>query len=129
MAGSAVDRSLRFTHSGDPDAGRSFTRYRNVAFALLAALVFKPAAAQTSASGREEPAQVVITGTRVQNRSALETAVPIDVLSSDLFRNRGVPEISQALSEALPSYNYRPAWIVGPRLRIQFGRQRARVVS
>jgi iron complex outermembrane receptor protein len=36
----------------------------------------------------------------------LETAVPVDVLSSDLFRNRGVPEISQALSDALPSYNY-----------------------
>jgi hypothetical protein len=34
--------------------------------------------------------------------SALETAVPADVLSSDLFRNRGVPEISQALSAALP---------------------------
>ena len=78
-----------------------------VAFVLPAALVFKLADAQTVADATaDEAAQVVITGTRVQNRSALETAVPVDVLTSDLFRNRGVPEISQALSDALPSYNY-----------------------
>jgi iron complex outermembrane receptor protein len=78
-----------------------------VAFVLPAALVFELANAETAAdASAAEPAQVVITGTRVQNRSALETAVPVDVLSSDLFRNRGVPEISQALSDALPSYNY-----------------------
>jgi iron complex outermembrane recepter protein len=86
--------------------GDRFPAVVAVAFALPAVLVFKPSDAQTVASSADEPAQVVITGTRVQNRSALETAVPVDVLSSDLFRNRGVPEISQALSDALPSYNY-----------------------
>jgi iron complex outermembrane receptor protein len=86
--------------------GDRFPAVVAVAFSLSTALVFKPADAQSLASTADEPAQVVITGTRVQNRSALETAVPIDVLSSDLFRNRGVPEISQALSDALPSYNY-----------------------
>jgi iron complex outermembrane recepter protein len=86
--------------------GDRFPAVVAVAFALPAALVFKPADAQTDASSATEPAQVVITGTRVQNRSALETAVPIDVLSGDVFRNRGVPEISQALSDTLPSYNY-----------------------
>lgn len=77
-----------------------------VVFSLPAALVFQLADAQTVAGNTDEPAQVVITGTRVQNRSALETAVPIDVLPADLFRNRGVPEISQALADALPSYNF-----------------------
>jgi iron complex outermembrane receptor protein len=86
--------------------GDRFPAVVAVAFLLPAALVFKPADAQTAASSDAEPAQGVITGTRVQNRSALETAVPVDVLSSDLFRNRGVPEISQALSAALPSYKY-----------------------
>jgi iron complex outermembrane receptor protein len=86
--------------------GDRFPAVVAVVFSLSAAFVFKPADAQTVASTADEPAQVVITGTRVQNRSALDTAVPIDVLSSDVFRNRGVPEISQALSEALPSYNY-----------------------
>jgi iron complex outermembrane receptor protein len=73
---------------------------------LPATLVIQLAAAEGAAGDDAEPAQVVITGTRVQNRSALGTAVPIDVITSDVFRNRGVPEISQALSEALPSFNY-----------------------
>jgi iron complex outermembrane receptor protein len=87
--------------------GDRFPALVTVACVLPAVLVFKLADAQTvAAATADEAAQVVITGTRVQNRSALETAVPIDVLSSDLFRNRGVPEISQALSDALPSFNY-----------------------
>jgi len=66
----------------------------------------KDAYADTVADTTDSQAQVVITGTRVQNRSALETAVPVDVLTNDVFVNRGVPEISQALSDALPSYNF-----------------------
>src|SRR6266702_6497886 len=86
--------------------GDRFPAVVAIALSLPAALIFKPADAQTAASYTDEPAQVVITGTRVQNRSALETAVPVDVISSDVFRNLGVPEISQALSDALPSYDY-----------------------
>jgi iron complex outermembrane recepter protein len=77
-----------------------------VALALPAALVFKDVIAQTAADTTDDRAQVVITGTRVPNRSALDTAVPVDVLTSDVFQNRGVPEISQALSDSLPSYNF-----------------------
>jgi iron complex outermembrane receptor protein len=86
--------------------GDRFPAVVAVAFALPTAVVFEPAYAQTVASATDQVSQVVITGTRVRNRSALETAVPVDVLSSDLFRDRGVPEISQALSDTLPSYNY-----------------------
>jgi iron complex outermembrane receptor protein len=49
---------------------------------------------------------VIVTGTRVADRSALDTAVPVDVVSSDQLRNIGVSEVSQALSVALPSYNF-----------------------
>jgi iron complex outermembrane recepter protein len=77
-----------------------------VALALPATLIFEDTYAQTVADTTDDRAQVVITGTRVQNRSALETAVPVDVLTSDVFQNRGVPEISQALSDSLPSYNF-----------------------
>lgn len=77
-----------------------------VALALPAALVFRDVYAQTVADTTDDRNQVVITGTRVQNRSALETAVPVDVLTSEVFQNRGVPEISQALSDSLPSYNF-----------------------
>jgi iron complex outermembrane receptor protein len=87
-------------------SGDRFPAVIAVASLLPAAFVVTNLYAQDATLPADEPAQVVITGTRVQNRSALETAVPIDVLSSDVFKNRGVPEISQALSDSLPSYNY-----------------------
>ncbi|HEY4367670.1 MAG TPA: TonB-dependent receptor [Steroidobacteraceae bacterium] len=50
--------------------------------------------------------QVIVTGTRVANRTALETAVPVDVVSSETMENLGVTEVNQALSVALPSFNF-----------------------
>jgi iron complex outermembrane receptor protein len=50
--------------------------------------------------------QIIVTGTRVENRSALDTAVPVDVVTSAALENVGVVELNQALSIALPSYNF-----------------------
>jgi iron complex outermembrane receptor protein len=52
------------------------------------------------------PEQIVVTGTRVENRSVLESAVPVDIVSSAELQNVGVTEITQALSSVLPSYNF-----------------------
>ena len=53
---------------------------------------------------------VIVTGTRVENRSALDTAVAVDVVSADVLERGGVTEVNQALSIALPSFNFpRPA--------------------
>jgi iron complex outermembrane recepter protein len=53
---------------------------------------------------------VVVTGTRVGDRSALDTAVAVDVVSADALEKIGVTEVNQALSVALPSFNFpRPA--------------------
>jgi iron complex outermembrane receptor protein len=68
--------------------------------------VAQTAMAQTSANGDESLEQIVVTGTRVENRSALDTAVPVDVVSGEQLKNLGVTEVSQALSVALPSYNF-----------------------
>lgn len=54
----------------------------------------------------EDIGQVIVTGTRVADRSALETAVPVDVVSSEALTNVGVTELNQALSAALPSFNF-----------------------
>jgi iron complex outermembrane receptor protein len=59
-----------------------------IALSLPATLAFQDTFAQTVADTTDDRAQVVITGTRVQNRSALETAVPVDVLTSDVFQNQ-----------------------------------------
>jgi len=50
--------------------------------------------------------QVVVTGTRVVGRSATDTAAPVDVIRSEQLERTGSPEINQALSLVLPSYNF-----------------------
>lgn len=53
---------------------------------------------------------IVVVGTRVANRSAMETIAPIDVVSAETLQNVGISELNQALSVNLPSYNFpRPA--------------------
>lgn len=50
--------------------------------------------------------QVIVTGTRVADRTALDTAVPVDVISSEALGQLGNSEINQALSVALPSFTF-----------------------
>lgn len=79
-----------------------------VALAVAQALALPaPARAQDAAAGEvEELDEVVVTGTRVANRSALETVAPVDVVSAEALRHSGVPEVAQALATALPSLNF-----------------------
>ena len=64
-----------------------------------------PQAETTAAS-----ATVVVTGTRVANRTVLDTSAPVDVISAETLKNSGSTEMTQALSMALPSLNFpRPA--------------------
>jgi len=81
-------------------------RVKSVAM-LVAAVISQTTLAQTSPTGgAEELEQVVVTGTRVANRSALDTAVPVDIVPTDALTNIGVAELNQALSVALPSFNF-----------------------
>jgi hypothetical protein len=85
---------------------------RDLRFAAAAAtLLLAPLAHAEDNDGT--PEQVVITGTRVENRSALESAVPVDVVSSE---NVGVTEVTQALSTTLPSYNFPRPGVLNLRL-------------
>jgi iron complex outermembrane receptor protein len=49
---------------------------------------------------------VVVTGTRSANRTLGESLSPIDLLSADTLNNSGTPELNQALSRLLPSFNF-----------------------
>ncbi len=63
--------------------------------------------AQTQDAANVEPAaQVVVTGTRVSNRSVLDTASPVDVVSADTLSNVGITEVSESLANTLPSLNF-----------------------
>ena len=75
--------------------------------AVVAALAAPCAFAQSD--GEEDAREletVVVTGTRVSNRSASETPAPIDVVGVETLQRTGAPELNQALSVALPSFNF-----------------------
>jgi iron complex outermembrane recepter protein len=83
---------------------------------LKTALLAGVAACATAGAWAQSPTgpaateTIVVTGTRVEDRSALDTAVPVDVVQGEALQRLGVTEVNQALSVALPSFNFpRPA--------------------
>lgn len=49
--------------------------------------------------------EIVVTGTRAQPRSVVESIVPIDVISAEDFTNQGDTDVSNLLRTLAPSYN------------------------
>ncbi|MEM6453903.1 MAG: TonB-dependent receptor [Acidobacteriota bacterium] len=49
--------------------------------------------------------EIVVTGTRAQPRSVVESIVPIDVISAEDFANQGDTDVSNLLRTLAPSYN------------------------
>lgn len=79
----------------------------------FAALAAPPALAQDNPAVDDAGVsadEIVVTGTRVENRSRLDTIAPVDVITAEALTNGGTTEVNQALSVALPSFNFpRPA--------------------
>lgn len=75
---------------------------------LGVSLMAAPALAQgaPAPAGDGEEAVVVVTGTRVAARSALDTPVAVDVVTAADLAKVGVTETSQALAVAIPSFNF-----------------------
>jgi len=89
-------------------------RRNPLTLALLASLAAGPVFAQTAAP--EEPKEtavldsIIVTGTRVADRTVAESTAPIDILTVEALTATGTPELATALSRALPSLNFpRPA--------------------
>ena len=97
------------------------SRHR-LAFAVLLALGSSVAYAQTTPPASTSPPEgdpksldsVVVTGTRVSNRTVAESLAPIDVITPEVLQSTGTTELATALSRALPSLNF-------PRLSISDG--------
>jgi len=88
------------------------------AFLLVAAATAALSSGASAAQAQEDAAgedartleTVVTIGTRVANRSALDTAAPVDVVSAEAIQSIGVGELNQALAVNLPALNFpRPA--------------------
>jgi len=89
-------------------------RRNPLTFALLAALAAAPVHGQTTPQeeGTETKTldSIIVTGTRVADRTAAESLAPIDILTVEALTATGTPELATALARALPSLNFpRPA--------------------
>jgi iron complex outermembrane recepter protein len=73
--------------------------------AATAACAGVPAVAQEQRQLRAIE-EVVVTGTRVANRTNLDTSSPVDVITSDSLRQSGTTELNQALAQVVPSFNF-----------------------
>jgi len=89
-----------------------------LAAAVLAALVAPAAFAQSATDATDEaPVRasstldtVIVTGTRVSDRTVAESQSPIDIISPEALQATGTVELATALARALPSLNFpRPA--------------------
>ncbi|HEX4853447.1 TonB-dependent receptor [Arenimonas sp.] len=89
-------------------------RRNPLTLALLAALAASPVFAQTAPEETPDETAlldaVIVTGTRVADRTVAESTAPIDILTPEALTATGTPELATALSRALPSLNFpRPA--------------------
>ena len=72
---------------------------------VLAFPAFAPVA-QAQQNRADEPIEEIITtGTRRAERSAADSAVPIDVVSGQEFENMGTSDLNDMLRNTVPSYN------------------------
>lgn len=74
------------------------------AAASAAALLSTPALAQAPANQQVE--EIVVTGTRAQPRSRLESLAPVDVVSAQALQQQGTSELGAALAVAVPSIDF-----------------------
>lgn len=58
------------------------------------------------AAEEESIEEIVTLGTRAKGRTALETVVPVDVLSAAEMRNTGATEVGRMLQALAPSFNF-----------------------
>ncbi len=91
---------------------RTHTLAAAVALALAAPL--SPVFAQALAGNAQTLDTVIVTGTRVSDRTVAESQSPIDIITPETLAATGTTELATALSRALPSLNFpRPALVDG----------------
>jgi iron complex outermembrane receptor protein len=78
-----------------------------ITFALATPAAFAQEAASTEAQTLDT---LIVTGTRVADRTVAESQAPIDIITSQALEATGTTELATALSRAIPSLNFpRPA--------------------
>src|SRR5690349_10128254 len=102
--------SFRFDFSmqGKPMKTSPTTSSTALRLAVAAALgtLALPAFSQDAGPQDDTTDEVVVTGTRVAERTRLESLSPVDVLSAESLQRQATTELAQALSNAAPSLDF-----------------------
>jgi len=89
-------------------------RLTPLALALVPLLAATPALAQQSGKDAKTLDTMIVTGTRVADRTVAESQSPIDIITPETLEATGTTELATALARALPSLNFpRPAMADG----------------
>ena len=64
-----------------------------------------PAAVPVLAQDEEAIEEMVVVGSRRQDRSAADSPVPVDIVGGDAFRNFGATDMDSLIAALVPSYN------------------------
>lgn len=88
--------------------GYGARRSRGRLVAFLLAVAATGAAAQSADEATQTLEQIIVTGTRAKDRTVLDSAVPVDVLTAEDLRAAGAVngELGAALATLLPSFNF-----------------------
>ncbi len=83
------------------------SRLRFAIAATLGTLASSAVFAQEQDAGADDTTdEIVVTGTRVAERTRLESLSPVDVLSAESLETQATTELAEALSNAAPSLNF-----------------------
>jgi iron complex outermembrane receptor protein len=63
-------------------------------------------AADADGAATTPDAEIVVTGTRAQNRTKLDTVAPVDVLTADALTRQGTTELGAAIANVAPSIDF-----------------------
>jgi iron complex outermembrane receptor protein len=86
-------------------------KYRNMLFAAAsAASLWAGVADAQPANPAADVEELVVTGTRTEGRTRLESLAPVDVISNEALAKQGTTELAAALASVAPSLDFpRPA--------------------
>ncbi len=85
-------------------------RHNPLSVAIVLGILATPALAQENGDEAKTLDTLIVTGTRVTDRTVAESTAPIDIITPEALRATGTTELATALSRAVPSLNFpRPA--------------------
>ena len=80
-------------------------KFAGVSTVALAAAMMATAAHAADAPAPTDVSAVIVTGTRVTGMKAADSAAPIQLVGAEALKRVGQPDLMQALSQTLPSFN------------------------